>query len=579
MYLNKRTSHRGSATVLALIFAASATPVLADYPGEVWSVDAVEIKAASAPQTSGSAMTPSQIRRGIQQASDIYFFGDRPARLRAELLPGTAPAVRLSLIERAGGTTVARSSALRLSDRSDAVQTAALAWMEGLTCASAGCAVLPEADQPVRVAKARLAAEYDAAKTQPRSASIGTETVASVIPVPKSRPTDTHGRAKLEDVRPQGAKRSGKDLVTAASSLQIAWAIPRETGALTYGEADRLVLDAVGDSSGALSTAAPKPVPAVRKTAPADEPDTFFGRMFSGFARLFGFEAEENAEHSAPVVGAAEETAKIDNAERVAPSQADAEVATATPWLGTSNTVPLINPVDRFSPLQQEPQGSAEVQLAAVAPDLMPLKPASAATRSATNDLSDPDPVLSARKARAEQQKTRPRLSTSTPLKVRLHPELLGRYAFANASANALLGQTRAASLRSARKRQSDVIRSSELGKTLSNRGLALDVATYSRFERVYWSGYGEEGYWISLPNRVGSEFVLISGPRSSVIAAVLRRDGIARVSPGVAEAIGLQSRQWANLRVVALRGAEDLTAQVPARSRAALRKGRNRLR
>lgn len=41
MYLNKKTSHRGSATVLALMFAASATPVFADYPGEVWSVDAV----------------------------------------------------------------------------------------------------------------------------------------------------------------------------------------------------------------------------------------------------------------------------------------------------------------------------------------------------------------------------------------------------------------------------------------------------------------------------------------------------------------------------------------------------------
>ena len=174
-------------------------------------------------------MTPSQIRRGIQQASDIYFFGDRPARLKAELLPGTAPAVRLSLIERAGGTIVARSSALRLSDRSDAVQTAALAWMEGLTCASAGCAALPQADQPVRVAKARLATEYDAAKLPTATASIGTETVASLIPVPKRRPTDAQGRkgrAKLQDVRPKGTKRSGKDLATTASSLQIAWAIP-----------------------------------------------------------------------------------------------------------------------------------------------------------------------------------------------------------------------------------------------------------------------------------------------------------------------------------------------------------------
>ncbi|MEM7212545.1 MAG: hypothetical protein AAF479_11740, partial [Pseudomonadota bacterium] len=561
-----------SAIAAAFMFASLAGPALAEYPGEIWSIDAVEVRVANTPSDASTDKTSAVgdaspvLRRGLRQAGEIYFFGERAARLRAEIRLDGTRSMRLSLIDRRDGRLVARSPQLPLQTEAASVEASALAWLETLNCADAGCAVLPTAEQPVRVAKARIEFSEDGA--QASSAALHGSTHS--VPVPRSRPVANgwdgrKGRAKLG-----GSRLAAKDIVFASQSLQIAWAIPREVGALTYGDSDKIVVDSVAESTSALGSATTDRVSVAR--APAGQSEPLVSRVFSSLARFFGLAPEDAVavQTRAPVsTGIAKPKAPVSASSSEIRASTQPEKVT---WSRTPGTFSLINPAERLSPASSGQLQRAELRLAAL--DAVPVLRDPGPAQSAGNDTDAVDPIRAARRARAVQRDTPVRSSTA-PFKVRLHPELLGRYGLARANDVPIAGTSAGAVRTSLYSSSSDVLRSSGLDRTLENRGLKLDVATYSRFERFYWSGYGEEGFWISLPNRIGAEFVLVSGPESSVIAAVRQRDGIAKTSPGVAEALGLRSRRWAKLRVIALRGVSDQTAKTTL-SRSFLRKGRD---
>ena len=579
-------SMRSSAIALAVALS-SGSLAKADYPGEVWSVDALVIK--SAPEAAG--MTKAKLRVALQGANDVYFFGERPLRMVAEAISGATPKVQLTLIEQTTGELLARSPKLPVSADGASIKSQALAWMESLNCMSSGCASAPEVAQPVRVAKARLDVEPVISHHE-GTASAGSQENSFGVPIPISRPGSERSLGKRGKARIYPSGLSAKDLNAAVSSLQIAWAIPREVGALTYNDSDRLILEDAVELARAtpLAPVAAVPVRPIRVPKPQPEPEasTLFGRLFDRVVAFLTPEQEAGETQTAVV-----QPAPSKPVPSVTPSANEVAVASPTPsamasvesilkppsstsaWTRASDEVTLTNPIDRF---RDDPnlRGVSDGERIAVA-DLRAELTDPANIRATplsgqaidTRELLRPDPrdtdILLATAA--------PTRSTTTKLSVKLHPELLGRY-----SGPALAGLTPRRNKR-LKKKPSVGVQSpgdaSNLNAVLKERGLELNLAGYNRFERVYWGGKGDDGYWISLPNRVNAKFVLVSGPTSSVIAAVRRRGGIPRASKGVAEALGLRSEEWTKLRIISLRP-DNQSAALPFLVWSSVLKGRD---
>lgn len=603
-----KNSFRHSVSAAALVcFLSYAPAALADYPGEIWSVDSLSIKLTG---ENTEDLSKSKLRTSLRRANDVYFFGEQSVQMRAEVASGDTPTMRLTLVKSEDGSIIARSP--RLSIDGVSIESSALAWMEGLTCAQAGCAVAPEIQQPVRVAKARL----DVQQTTPGASQLVAATAGQImagIPVPVTRPMRDGASVKRGKASISGSGLAGKDLGFAAVPIQIALSIPREVGALTYGDADRLTLDdsiqlarvsPTAPLAAAPVQAVPKPrklqdAPIVDAAPSAGQPEpleeTLFGRLLTRVAGLLGIKStkrsgalsrssEQTAVRSVVQTSGGRSSAGTPAEIRIPKTSLTAEVPVPEPtkalgsstWQLASEPVSLINPIERT--LRAGPALSAangeRIAVADVAARIT--DPANvqrgAGTAQALSNAEILRPINRERVVTSEVVRT-PRI-TKTNLSVRLHPDLFGRYGAGNATANRSVRKQSVAS--ASRTIPSPTLDdSSKLNRVLIERGMEIDVAGYNRFDRIYWSGREAEGFWISMPNRVGSKFVLVSGPNASVIASVRQRAGIARASSGVAEALELRPREWAKLRVIGLRPADRSAGVVPL-DWFSVRKGRN---
>lgn len=612
-----KNSFRRSASLAVLAcFLINAPVALADYPGEIWSVDALSIK-----MTDGNPgnIAKSKLRTSLQRANDVYFFGDESVRMLAEISSVSVPTLQLTLLKQSDGSLIARSPELRLVPDGASIESSALAWMEGLTCVEAGCGVAPELQQPVRVAKARL----NVAHSTPIPNQLTTATAGQImagIPVPVSRPLRDDASIKRGKATIGARGLAGKNLGFTAVPIQIALSIPREVGALTYGDADQLTLDdsievarvsPIAPLAATPVQSVPKPrnlqnartVNATSAGAQTQPPeDTLFGRLLTTVASLLGINttidndalprsSEEAALRSVVQTSTERTAAKVPTEIAVPKTSLTAAVPVPestkpiasqgfgqSTWRRASEPVSLINPIER--PLRVAPASSVgNGQRIAVA-DLKARvsDPANVQLGVGSTKIASSQELLlpnSQEQLLTSEIVQVPR-TTKTNLSVRLHPDLLGRYGSRSATAkrSARNPSTRNASRTIAGSTLGDP---SKLNRVLNERGLEIDVAGYNRFDRIYWSGREEAGFWISMPNRVGSKFVLVSGPKASVIASVRQKPGIARTSAGVAEALELLPRQWAKLRVVSLRAANRSAGVLPL-DWFSVRRGRNRI-
>lgn len=584
-------SFRYSASAAALACCLGAAPAaLAEYPGEVWSVDSIVIKISDQGVT---GLSKAKLRTGLQRANDVYFFGEDALRMQAEVSSDSELKVRLTLIDPSAGAVIARSPRLSVSADSESIEAAALAWMERLTCAQAGCASAPEAAQPVRVAKARL--ELPVATNDPEGSALAADGAIAGIPVPLPRPGGTGTAGKRGKAKLDGSGLSSKDLAFSAFPIQVALSVPREVGALTYTDSDQLVLDETLEVA-RVAPAAPEAatlLPPTRTvpTAPKAE-DTIVGRWLNRVADFLGLKPTRVASEAVTPTNAqsavqpksdllAEET--LAKSEIPATSLA-ASVPVPQPskapapsvWRRASEPVTLINPIERFQPAGTVPALTDGERIAVADIRRRVSDPANSGTPSgATDALSTGDLV---RPAAPQRETVTPVVATPrvtrTNLSVRLHPDLLGQFG-SNRLAASTPVQNRGVARPSRASSRALLDDSSKLSEVLKERGMEIDLAGYNRFERIYWSGTEDDGFWISLPNRINAKFALVSGPDASVIVSVRRRNGIARASNGVAEALALRSRQWAKLRVVGLRAINQSAGVVPL-DWFTVRKGRN---
>ena len=179
--------------------AASGGDALAEFPGEVWNVSYVKVEGASADLA-------NSVNHGLLRASQRYFYGDKATRIDANVGSGS---VDLRMVDLATGQTVAEQRGLPFSGTGNvarSVETAALAWMDGLNC-SQGCqvAVSGAAPQPVRVAEtaAPKPAEPKPAKPEP------VEITAAPIPQPEPvKPKAAKPRAVEKPAKPAQQKKA-----------------------------------------------------------------------------------------------------------------------------------------------------------------------------------------------------------------------------------------------------------------------------------------------------------------------------------------------------------------------------------
>ncbi|MEM9059677.1 MAG: hypothetical protein AAGD13_04375 [Pseudomonadota bacterium] len=574
----------GTAPVLcAAAFVAVAQPASADYPGELWSVESVQIRTGQ----SAAGLTPG-LRSGLRQANEVYFFGERPVRMIVGSADETGASVKIAIEDITTGALLARSPAIDAGGGADMIRHSALAWMEGLTCGGSGCAGAPEATVEVRVAAVAptttkpVSTVIAIAKTdedlavskslvQPATVDEGALVVAG-IPVPTSRP----GTTDADPVRKARERIDGVSLVAVnwpatARALQMALPAARGAGALTYSDADKLVTDRPGTLALAAPATSPAPAQPVKPVAPAARPETqeaptLIGRWWNRVTTFFGFSSgtEQNvAQEPTPVAATAPRTATADAtpAPTITASLTPRQPVSTTSlssentqgsWTRVRETPVLVNPIDRVGGAGN--LSSRDSRLAA---------------SDAQSALSNPRVLSDASGIAASSDSlTRPvprtgASRTATPgrrvasLSVRLHPELFGRYRVTRVpsqTAQRVVTQEEPAPTGTVARSEPST---ESLNEVLASRGLRLDEATLSRFENIYWGGTETEGFWISLPTQVPAEYVLVSGPTSSVISSVRRRSGIPRASQGVANALGLKPKQWARLRIIALRSSE----------------------
>lgn len=513
----------------AAALALMAGTARADYPGALWSVDAVEVTGAEGDQA-------GQIRAALRTASQTYFFGDRAVKVEVRV---TGPdAAVLSVVDRATGAEMARTGTMALSGD---LGEAALAWMGSLECAALDC--LPGAGG-TQLAAAPMAV------TPAVEAPAAVASVAGAVPVPAPRPGAAPGLEGLDRVR----LARTPDL-TNAEPIRIARFNTAGIASLGYSDSDTLVLAEPG---------------ATGATAPANPGgSTLVGRFLSSVVSFLGF----------------------GSATAVAP--AAALPAATQPRTVAQPAVTAPTATERFRPSEQwrltpraEPQ--AGVQIAALDPSaattpVAPATPAATAAPapqavSATGLRLVPSPGLRLPAPRQEAGAavvTPIRFAAVSPgaaraaatpknLSVKIDPEVFGRYSAA--SLGRLFGSygNRNAKVRLV----ADDDSGGSVDRILASRGLELDSDRFAKAERVYWSGNsGSRGFWISMPQTAPSKYLLIASKKASVIANVYSRGTSVRVSDAVAEALGMQAGGWSDVQVIALKEISQ-TAGTRTRSR-----------
>ncbi|MEL6997983.1 MAG: hypothetical protein AAFP68_06935 [Pseudomonadota bacterium] len=590
----------GTAPLLCAAFIAGKPfSAAADYPGQLWSVERVQVGVGSNAQD----LIPA-IRSGLRQANEVYFFGEQPVRMKVEPVDGADKMVAVRITDSATGALLARSPAIDAGKGSEAVRHAALAWMEGLNCGGTGCAGAPSAAPEIRIARAvaKIAPVSNgsteaiepqvetalalAPATLPKTSSAEAEDrIVAGIPVPARKPGT--GEVSADPVRKARQRLDGANLAAVnwpvtARALQISLPALRGTGALTYSDTDNLVTDQPDTLARVAPTRQPVPTEPLKPVAVAARPErpapSLLGRWFSSVASFLGLaggDSDQSVSQGSTVQQSTAQPARSSAPTIAAVLTPRDQVITASDlsrsgWIRAEDAPALTNPIDRLA--TGRGTASTDVRLASNSQPTLPnpqVLSDAAPRQGSGQDLTQPLP-----RTGTSVRATTPARRT-TALSVRLHPELFGRYRVAGAPSG-LAGRRAVAS-------ETPAATGTVLGAAsdaqpfrdvLAVRGLALDEATYSRFENIYWGGTEGEGFWISLPNRLKSDFVLVSGPNSSVISSVRRRSGIPRASDDVAKALGLEPRKWNKLRVIALRG-NDATAGYSLPLNLSVRKGK----
>ena len=570
---------RGTATVL--VAALMAGGAAADHPGALWSIERLEVRADGA-----TAEQVGKARLSLMKANETYFYGDRAVRMVARV--SADGAVRVDVTDARSGAALVSGAQL------DDLGRTALAWMDGLDCAAGRCGNAAQtqlaavADQAVgATAKAMRPAKP---ATEPQPARVAwPRTVTGVIA--EAAPRGALARAPLPSPRPGSAATPDLDGLRKVSMARNPDPVPdisvppirisrfdtRGLGPISYSADDELILGEPRALAPATN-AVPEP-----QAAPSR---SLIGRWVDEVASLFGI---KDAPASKPKAIAAVRT-PAPAASSIAPQ---GTALTPTERWSTNTEVPS-NDV-RLAALDQSQVGSglrlttprtgatsltvptapANTTAAAeqpVAPRLVVRAPGTSSRSSlplpaaATGIRVLPSPGLGLPRPQAEAsddaQVTPIRLTpvraartANTNLAVKLHPEVFGR--FSSSAAERLFGSYGRpdAPLRLV---SQDGTGGRSVDSILARRGLALDSERYAKAERIFWSGRsGSRGFWISLPQVLPSNFVLVASSKASVIANVYPRGASVQVSDAVAKALGLQPGQWSDVQIIALKQLE----------------------
>lgn len=559
------------ASVMTMAIGAGAAA--ADYPGALWSVERLEVKASA----DGPALTQT-VQGALRRANEVYFFGERPVRMVATVTG--AGTMEVSVIDTLTGAPLLEGASIAFTDDGAGIEASVLAWMDELTCTSTGCGqpqptmlaatsvVAPEADR--KVAAVATPVSPAAKLTAPawpqqitgvlaRAETMGTAQGAipgqSIIPAarPGAGPTPD-----LDGLRSMAiARNPDTDLNALAPPVRISRFDTSGLGPISYGAEDQLIIGEPRALAPATQTL-PQPQASPRAS-------TAVGRWFDSLASLFGFGAPAKPAPAPTVLAAAP----------AAQTATGGYVQQGTPLL----------PAERWR-LDPEParagQSSESLRVASLGSDTVGTSTSLPAPAAASADARSADvpgyPGL--RRVPSPGLGLPQRLDESldapvvTPIRVasagaaaaaggvprdlsvRIAPEVFGRYSVASAEQlfggygqpNAKVRLVTADSATGPANTQS-------VEQILSSRGLALDAANYAKAERIFWSGEtGSRGFWISLPRIAPSSFVLVASAKGSVIANVYPRGSAIQVSDGVAKALGLDSGSWSDVQIIALR-------------------------
>lgn len=519
----------------------------ADFPGALWSVEHVAVTVAPGAAIADSAALKGRIAASLRRANDTYFYGERPAKMTVRILSDNA--MTIALVDRKTGAVVTEMR--DLSPQTD-ISAGALAWMDGLTCASLDCATATQAPTALAAAPVRTAPQDTAtgrlgeilpdarAATVREVIETATELAhhdrrEGVPPIPAARPQQT---AQMPQTlgRIQVARTQPRALDTYADPIRIARFNTEQLGRLSYTPADKLVL--ATPPSTTLSDAQP---PALRR-----ESSTAVGRLFESVARLFGFvEPTPEAAFAPRPAGAASSIA-------AAPRSALAVKPTATWRLQPSTRTALELPEPRLAALAPSSAATATrpgFRGIRVVPSPGLLPPRSSRQTSASNaGIVTPIRVAAA-----------PAPAVNRNLSVKLDRKLLNSYAPGAFGQLFSSYQNEKAKVLLVAGRDDAGERNRTVDSILASRGLVLDADRFAKAERVFWGGKtGSRNFWISLPQVAPARFVLVASDTASVIAKVHAGSGNGvRVSDAVAKALGMQSGMWSDIQIVALRETE----------------------
>lgn len=571
---------RGTATVLfAALLAGGAS---ADHPGALWSIERLDVRADGA-----TAAQVSAARLSLMQANETYFYGDQAVRMVARVSGDGS--VRVDVLDARSGATLIRAARL------DDLGRTALAWMDGLDCTAGHCgnaaqtqlaAVAEDGAAPAAVAKAMTPAKPTTQveakpvawpkKVNGVIAEAAPQTRTAAAPMPRPRPgTELSTAPDLAALRRVSLARNPVPVPDASvPPIRISRFDTRGLGPISYGADDELILgeprtlapanravsqpqatpsrsligrwvDKVATLLGIADAPAPKPkaIAAVRAPQPTASSIVPQGTALKPTSRW----ATNDDARQEPLRLAALDPASSGAALRLTPPQTEAPTTQGAAAAG-ANRAPTDGP--RLVVRAPGTATGSSLPLPAAAQGIRVLPSPGLGLPRPQGQPTDAVQVTPIRLTPA-----RPTRRSDTKLAVKLHPEVLGRYS--TSVAERLFGSYGRpnAPLRLV---SEDGGGGRSVDSILARRDLALDSDRYAKAERIFWSGRsGSRGFWISLPQVLRSDFVLVASDKASVIANVYPRGASVQVSDAVAKALGLSPGQWSDVQIIALKKLE----------------------
>ena len=178
-----------------LVGVCTAWAAVAEHPGEMWSVDRLDISGPGA----------AEVRGALKAANEIYFYGDRSVRMEVQV---GANALRMTVRDAASGAVLVDGARLPLGSDGAAIQQAALDWMDTLECASINC---DGAESPTMLASAPAEVPTQVVGRAAPAKAVWPSKVTGLLeqaagtgamPIPKPRPgAEPSGLAGLRSVQ------------------------------------------------------------------------------------------------------------------------------------------------------------------------------------------------------------------------------------------------------------------------------------------------------------------------------------------------------------------------------------------